>query len=116
VSEKEAEVSIPRSSKLLPDTAFSQYGSNLTEGGDIFQQLAKIIAPLTKEHPSEVDSIQESDQPSISLSTTELCSPGGIHESGQSYITPGKAKSLSDREKEEVGWERANRQRKTPAL
>jgi hypothetical protein len=60
---------------------------------------------MTKEQPSEVDSIQESEQPPISLSAMELCSPWGIHETGQSYITPGKAKSLGDKEKEEVGWE-----------
>jgi hypothetical protein len=59
---------------------------------------------MTKEQPSDVDSIQESDQPPISLSATELCSPGGVHETGQSYITPWKAKSLSDKE-EKVGWE-----------
>jgi hypothetical protein len=29
----------------------------------------------------------------------------GVNESAQSYITTGKAKSLSDKEKQEVGWE-----------
>jgi hypothetical protein len=103
-TEKETATNLPGSSKLLPDTAFSQYGFNLTEGGYL-PTSCKIMSPMTKEQPSDVDSIQESDQPPISLSATELCSPGGIHETGQSYITPGKAKSLSDKEKEEVGWE-----------
>jgi hypothetical protein len=88
----------------LPKTVFSQYGSNLTKDGDFFPMVAQIIAsaslPCTH---TEEDSANESEQPPISLSISEQCTPGGGATTGQNYMTPGKAKSLVEDEKKEIG-------------
>jgi hypothetical protein len=89
----------------LPKTVFSQYGSNLTKDGDIFPLVAQIVASasLPSSNPEE-ESIVDSE-PLISVFVSELCTPGGGATSGQNYVTPFKAVSLSEEEKKEVGWQ-----------
>jgi hypothetical protein len=53
---------------------------------------------------TEVESTHDSE-PLISMFISELCTPGGGATSGQNYVTPGKAKALSEEEKMEVGWQ-----------
>ncbi|KAK1616897.1 hypothetical protein QYE76_022414 [Lolium multiflorum] len=81
----------------IPDSARSQYGTNLTPTGNIFPLIAKVIQSsvachLSPDAPSSVDSLCE-DLPEDSPPPTVLTSP-----------TPGKALNLSVEERAEVGW------------
>jgi hypothetical protein len=82
----------------LPATAFTQYGSNLTENGDIFPTVANIIKQVLVSPPAS--SPRHSDLEQIQLST----SLSEETEEGQSYLTPGKALALGAEEKQEIGW------------
>jgi hypothetical protein len=85
----------------LPASAFSQYGSNLTEQGDIFPTVANIIKQVIASPP--VSSPRHSDLEQLQLSTS-LSSLNEETDDGQSYLTPGKALSLDTKEKAEIGW------------
>jgi hypothetical protein len=85
----------------LPATAFTQYGSNLTEQGDIFPTVAKMIKQVLVSPPAS--SPRRSDLEQLQLSTS-LSSLNEETDEGQSYLTPGKALSLGVEDKNEIGW------------
>ncbi|KAK1685926.1 hypothetical protein QYE76_046774 [Lolium multiflorum] len=85
----------------LHASAFSQYGSNLTEQGDIFPTVANIIKQVLASPP--VSSPRRSDLEQLQLSTS-LSSLNEETDEGQSYLTPGKALSLGAEDKNEIGW------------
>ncbi|KAK1599880.1 hypothetical protein QYE76_018482 [Lolium multiflorum] len=89
----------------LPKTVFSQYGSNLTKDGDIFPIVAQIVASASLPTSNPEEELTLDSEPLISISVSELCTPGGGATSGQSYVTPFKAKSLSEEEKKELDWQ-----------
>jgi hypothetical protein len=84
----------------MPDSARSQYGTNLTPTGNIFPLVAKIIKSTISATPSGQLS------PDVSLSDDTLCA--NLTEdsplAGHTSPTPGKAKNLSDADRAEVGW------------
>ncbi|KAK1647115.1 hypothetical protein QYE76_064920 [Lolium multiflorum] len=89
----------------LPVSVLSQYGSNLTKDGYIFPLVAKLMAtPAAPAVVSEEESSEDSEQPPISLSLSEQCTPGGGATTGQSYVTPFKAAPLSKEDKEDIAW------------
>jgi hypothetical protein len=85
----------------IPDSARSQYGTNLTPTGNIFPLVAKIIQSTVSATPASGQL-----SPEASISDDTLCadlpedSPSAEHTSP----TPGKAMNLSVAEQAEVGW------------
>jgi hypothetical protein len=66
--------------------------------------VAKIVnqvAPVAMSQDPSV--ISDGDQPPVSASLVSD-TPEGSKATGQSYVTPGKAKRLSDEDRAEVGW------------
>ncbi|KAK1663881.1 hypothetical protein QYE76_052040 [Lolium multiflorum] len=60
----------PPQAPSLPSTAFSQYGSNLTEQGDIFPIVAKILNPALAT-PQPLPSLEEAERLSPSVLSPE---------------------------------------------
>jgi hypothetical protein len=96
---------LPTSPVKLPSSAFSQYGSNLTEAGDIFPMMAKIMnIAVELPQPQTPSGSLDSEPPQASLSI--ICdSPEDPKDAGQSDPTPRKALRLSQADREEVGLE-----------
>ncbi|KAK1608743.1 hypothetical protein QYE76_032416 [Lolium multiflorum] len=92
----------------LPKTVFSQYGSNLTKDGDIFPMVAQIVASASMPSSNLEEESTMDSEPLLSISVSDLCTPGGGASSGQNFATPFKAKSLSEEEKKEVDWQSPN--------
>jgi hypothetical protein len=82
----------------LPATAFTQYGSNLTENGDIFPTVANIIKQVLISPPASSPRHSDLEQLQLSTSLSEET------DEGQSYLTPGKALALGVEDKNEIGW------------
>ncbi|KAK1693140.1 hypothetical protein QYE76_009837 [Lolium multiflorum] len=87
----------------LPASAFNQYGSNLTAGGDIFPAVAKIIQQALATPRQETATISDTEQPSLSLSVSNDTTEGPKN-TGQSYRSPFKAKQMPAEDRAEVGW------------
>ncbi|KAK1602998.1 hypothetical protein QYE76_048210 [Lolium multiflorum] len=87
----------------LPASAFSQYGSNLTESGDIFPTMAKMLHSVAVQpQPQTPSGSLDSDPPQVSLSL--ICdTPEEPNDAGQSEPTPGKAIQLSHADRQEAG-------------
>ncbi|KAK1666668.1 hypothetical protein QYE76_054827 [Lolium multiflorum] len=87
----------------LPTTAFSQYGSNLTEGGDIFPALAGILQPArVSQEPSGERVSSGGDQLSPSLVSFQE-SPLVGDASVKSRPSLWKAQQLSEEDRVEAG-------------
>jgi hypothetical protein len=87
----------------LPNSAFSQYGSNLTEEGDIFPVLAEILQPArARQEPSGERVSSSGDQMSPSLVSFQD-SPLAGAESVKSRPSLWKAQQLSDEDRVEAG-------------
>jgi hypothetical protein len=87
----------------LPASDFSQYGTNLTETGDIFPLMAKIMhntveQPLPQTPSDSVDTDTLHASFSIIYDT-----PEDPLDAGQSDPTPGKALPLSQADREAAG-------------
>jgi hypothetical protein len=63
----------------LPKTVFSQYGLNLTKDGDIFPMVAQIVASASFPCTNTKEESTHESEPPISLSVSELCTPGVGH-------------------------------------
>jgi hypothetical protein len=66
----------------------------------VAQLVASASMPCSNIEEESLDS-----EPLISPSISEVCTPRGGATSGQNYVSPGKAKSLSEEEKKEIGWQ-----------
>jgi hypothetical protein len=83
----------------IPDSARSQYGSNLTPSGNIFPLVAQIIKASLPAH-----SKPKSPEASVGDSPLQLDLPADPSAEERVSPTPGKALRLSDADREEVGW------------
>jgi hypothetical protein len=82
---------------------FSQYGSNLTEGGNIFPMMAKIMNNAVEQpQPQTPSGSFDSDPLQTSLSI--ICdTPEDPEDAGHIDPMPGKAMQLSQANREEAG-------------
>lgn len=85
---------LPSSTVKLPPSVFSQYGSNLTESGDIFPMVAKIMNQAVEQpQPQMPAGLSDTEPPQLSLSL--ICdTPDDPKNSGQSSPTPGQSHEI----------------------
>jgi hypothetical protein len=82
---------------------FSQYGSNLTEAGDIFLMMAKIMNNVVDQPQPQTPS-DSIDTDTLQASLSIICdTPDDPMDVGQSDPTPGKAMWLSQADREAAG-------------
>jgi hypothetical protein len=87
----------------LPASVFSQYGSNLTEAGDIFPMMAKIMNNAV-EQPQPQTPSDSIDTDTLQASLSIICdTPDDPMDAGQSDPTSGKVMRMSQADREAAG-------------
>jgi hypothetical protein len=84
----------------LPASVFSQYGSNLTESGDIFPMMAKILNNVVDQPQPQTPS-NSIDTGTLQASLSIICdTPDDPMDVGKGDPTPGKAMRMSQADRE----------------